>query len=82
MWPYFGGMFSQLEYVQEKLAAQTRAEWRVTAKGSGVPFSTVKKIGYKQTPHPRSDTVAKIAAYFQQLESQARSTGNVEREAA
>lgn len=61
-------MFSQLEYVQAKLGAHTRAEWLEISKECGVPFSTLKKIGYKQTPTPRSDTVDKIAAYFQARE--------------
>jgi len=62
-------MGGQLEYVQAKLAEHTRAQWLEIAKACGVPFSTLKKIGYKQTPTPRSDTVDKIAAYFNERQA-------------
>lgn len=58
------GMFSQLRYVQEQLAACGHAEWKEVSKSSDVPLGTVKRIGYKRTENPRSQAVDKIAAYF------------------
>lgn len=57
-------MFSQLRYVQEQLGRLSLKELPAVAKGSDVPLSTVKKIFYKITPTPRSDTADKLAAYF------------------
>jgi predicted transcriptional regulator len=61
-------MLGQLEYVQTELAKYSRAQWIAIADESGVPFSTFKKIGYGQTPTPRSDTVDKIAAALRRRE--------------
>lgn len=63
---------SELSYVKEQLAKYTHAEWRVIAFASDVPFRTVKRIGYKETPFPRSDTVGKLALYFRTCEKRQR----------
>ncbi len=68
MWPH-NEFVGQLEYVQKKLSEHTRSEWVQIADACEVPFSTLKKIGYGQTPTPRSDTVDKIAAYFLKREA-------------
>lgn len=57
-------MQAQIDFVQGKLDALERREWVKIAKRCRVPFSTFKKIGYKQTKNPRSDTLHKIATYF------------------
>lgn len=57
-------MFSQLRYVQERLAEVGHAGWEEVAKGSNVPFGTVRRIGSKRTKDPRVQAVDKIAAYF------------------
>lgn len=57
-------MFSNLAYVQEQLAKHPRTEWHRCCDVSGVPFSTLKKLAYKQTTNPTSKTVERIAAYF------------------
>lgn len=57
-------MQAQIDFVQGKLDELSRQEWVKIAKRCRVPFSTFKKIGYKQTKNPRSDTLHKIATYF------------------
>lgn len=57
-------MFSQLAYVREQLEKHGRPEWYRCEKATRVPFSTIKKIAYKQTKNPGSVTVDKIANYF------------------
>lgn len=61
-------MFSQLRYVQEQLDRVGYKGWKDIEEKTGVPVSTLKKIGYRQTPTPRSDTVDKIATYFRTQE--------------
>ena len=58
-------MFNQLAYVKDRLAAVGYRGWSDVAKGSGVPLSTIKKVGYGTTKHARSDTIGKLALYFQ-----------------
>ncbi len=56
-------MESTHDFVLERLEA-SKGEWREIAKDSGVPFGTVKRIGYGYTSHPRIDSVEKLARYF------------------
>ena len=58
-------MFNQLAYVKDQLARVGYSGWADVSKGSGVPLSTVKKVGYGTTKHSRSDTIGKLALYFQ-----------------
>jgi len=55
-------MEREIRFVQRRLKALEREDWIKISKASGVPFSTVKKIGYGQTQDPRDSTVGKIAA--------------------
>jgi hypothetical protein len=59
------GMFNQLAYVKDQLARVGYSGWTAVSKGSGVPLSTIKKVGYGSTKHSRSDTIGKLALYFQ-----------------
>lgn len=60
-----GVMFNQVTYVKEQLARVGYSGWPEVSKGSGVPVSTIKKIGYGSTKHSRADTIGKLALYFQ-----------------
>ena len=62
--PKWGMTGSELEYVRGQLARRTHSEWRVVSEKSGVPFRTVKRIGYKEVEYPRSDTIGKLALHF------------------
>lgn len=64
-------MFGQLAYVREQLAKYGRQEWFACEKVTRVPFSTIKRIAYKQTKNPGSVTIDKIAAYFRTKERRA-----------
>lgn len=55
---------SELEYVKSELAKRTRAEWLVASKKTKVPFRTISRIAYGETPSPRSDTTAALAGFF------------------
>lgn len=61
-------MFSQLAYVKVELGKVGHAGWPDVSKGSGVPLSTIKKIGYGDTKYSRADTIDKIATYFKTRE--------------
>ena len=61
-------MFTELAYVKERLKGVTRDVWRDCSKKTKVPFRTIARIGYSETPSPRSDTVGKIAMYFRTKE--------------
>jgi hypothetical protein len=67
-WTQNGLMFSQLAYVRDQLSKVKFSGWREVSKGSGVPLSTIKKIGYGITEFPRSDTADKLAMYFRTRE--------------
>jgi predicted transcriptional regulator len=49
---------------------QTKGTWQEVAKGSGVPYSTIKKVANPAvnsgTKSPRIETVQKLADYFQE----------------
>ena len=62
---------SELKYVKEQLAKRSRAEWLACSKKTKVPFRTISRIAYGETPSPRSDTTASIAEYFQRIEQKA-----------
>lgn len=64
-------MFSELVYVKERLAAHSRSDWMKISKSTGVPFRTITRIAYKETPSPRSDTVGKLAMHFRTKEKRA-----------
>lgn len=64
-------MFSELAYVKAQLAAHSRAQWKDISKAADVPFRTLTRIAYKETPTPRSDTVGKLAIYFRTKEKRA-----------
>lgn len=63
-------MLTELEYVRGKLSATTPAEWEECSKVTGVPFTTIKKIAYRQVLAPRSDNTGKIATYFRTMRRQ------------
>jgi predicted transcriptional regulator len=56
---------SILESVVSNLIA-SRSHWEEIAEASGVPFGTLRKIGWRQTKNPRFDTVEKLAVYFRE----------------
>lgn len=60
-------METEFDFVQRIMSTRTRTQWKADAKASKVPFSTFKKIGYKQVQTSRSDTVGKIAAYYREV---------------
>lgn len=70
--PTIASMFTELSYVKEQLSKHSRDIWKACSKSSGVPFSTIKRIAYKQTAAPRSDTVGKIATYFKTREKRSQ----------
>jgi hypothetical protein len=72
MWTHNDLMFSQLAYVRDQLNRVKFAGWREVSRGSGVPLSTIKKIGYGITEFPRSDTADKLAMYFKTKEKRRR----------
>jgi len=55
---------SELEYVRDQLSRRKHAQWKVIAEQSGVPFRTVKRIGYGEVAYPRSDTIGKLALFL------------------
>lgn len=59
---------SELSYVREQLALSKHAQWKEISAASGVPFRTVKRIAYRETEYPRSDSVGKLAIYFRTKE--------------
>lgn len=58
-----GMMTDLLGYVVRNLRANV-GRWRQIAEGSGVPYSTVAKIGQRETENPRIESVQKLADYF------------------
>lgn len=67
-----GMLGSELSYVRDQLARYKHADWKRISTASGVPFRTVKRIGYRETAYPRSDTVGKLAMYFRTQEKRGR----------
>lgn len=65
-------MLSELSYVRERLSQHKHAEWKGIAAASRVPFRTIKRIAYRETQYPRSDTVGKLALYFRTKEKRAQ----------
>jgi hypothetical protein len=53
-------MFS---FIKRKLG-ETKGRWPDVAKGSGVPVSTVRKIGQGQVTDPGVNTAQALADYF------------------
>lgn len=60
---------SELSYVRDQLGRHTHSQWKDISANSGVPFRTVKRIGYRETEYPRSDTIGKLALYFRTREA-------------
>lgn len=54
-------------YVMRRLN-ETRGRWPDAAKGSGVPISTIRKIGQGQTDNPGAMHIDALAAYFERLD--------------
>lgn len=52
-----------LETVQTELRARV-GSWREIAKASGVPYSTVSKIGQQQTTNPTINNIQPLVDYF------------------
>lgn len=63
-----GRVLTDLAYVKENLRQLGHAGWHEVSRGAGVPMRTIKRIGYAETPSPRSDTVGKLAVYFRTRE--------------
>lgn len=59
---------SQLSSVKQSLENAKRS-WPMIADLTGVPYSTICKIGCGHTKNPRSDTVQRLADYFDSLNS-------------
>lgn len=59
---------NELSYVRDQLARCGHAEWKKISSGSGVPFRTVKRIGYRETKYGRPDAIGKLAMYFRTRE--------------
>lgn len=55
------------DYVTRKLR-ETRGRWTDVAEGSGVPVSTIRKLGQGQIKNPRSDTVRPLVLYFRRFD--------------
>lgn len=55
------------EYVLERLA-QSKKQWDIVAKGSGVSIRTIEKIANREIEFPRVDKVEKLASYFHRQE--------------
>jgi hypothetical protein len=68
-------MMTDLSYIKEKLLELGHSGWKEVSKGSGVPFRTIKRIGYNETPTFRSDTVGKLAIYFRFKEKRKQASG-------
>lgn len=52
-----------LGYVVQNLRENV-GRWREISAASGVPYSTVAKIGQRETENPRVESVQKLANYF------------------
>ena len=50
--------------IRAKLFIMSQEQRKRVAAVVGLPFSTVQKIATGDTPNPRVDTWAKLAAYF------------------
>jgi hypothetical protein len=61
-------MTTDLTYVKAQLDRLGHSGWHEVSKGAKVPMRTIKRIGYRETPSPRSDTVGKLAMYFRTKE--------------
>ena len=55
-----------LEFVVRNLRDSV-GRWPQIAEASGVPYSTVAKIGQGETGNPRVESVQKLADYFAHL---------------
>lgn len=67
---------TQFDYVTRRLR-DMRGRWTDVAQGSGVPISTVRKLGQGQIKDPRQSTVADLHSYFKRLdEFQARNAAS------
>lgn len=58
-----------LPNIYELVYAELRArkgKWQAIADGSGVPISTVRKIGQRQTTNPTWNNLWAIAQYLEQ----------------
>ncbi len=55
---------SELSYVRRELKRRSPSEWRDISAKIGVHFKTIKRIGRRETEHPSSDTVGKLALLF------------------
>lgn len=51
------------EFVMENLEA-TKPTWKAVASGSGVPYSTLYKIGARIVKDPGVSHIEKLATYF------------------
>lgn len=63
---------SELSYVRDQLSRHTHSEWKQISSRSGVAFRTIKRIGYRETEYPRSDTIGKLALYFRTCEARGK----------
>jgi predicted transcriptional regulator len=53
------------DYILDQLEA-SKGKWLEVAKGSGVPYSTLKKIAYRTIASPRVKHLEKLASYFRE----------------
>jgi hypothetical protein len=53
------------DYVIGRLEAQ-QSNWKLVAAGSGVPYSTVYKIGKRIVKDPGVSHIEKLAKYFRE----------------
>lgn len=66
----------RIEYVIANLHAVTRKQWQEIAKETGVPYSTISKIAYRDTTNPSSNTVESLHSYFEESEKGKQSSGS------
>lgn len=62
----------RIEYVIANLQSATRKKWQAIADESGVPEGTIRKIFYRETKNPTSNTIEALYSYFEKQEKKKR----------
>ncbi|KKJ05649.1 hypothetical protein [Burkholderia gladioli] len=55
-------------FVKRRLS-ETRGRWPDVARGSGVPISTIRKIGQGQIKDPAVSKIEALTEYFERLDA-------------
>lgn len=66
----------RIEYVIAHLRAVMPRQWQEIAEKTGVPYSTISKIAYRDTTNPSSNTVEALHSFFEESEKPKQSSGS------